>query len=418
MDIPITQVRKPLLKRINKPVAIFLALGLSALAVPFWASKALPTVEENDIWVGQVQRGQMTREVRGVGLLVPADIRWVVSASSGRVERLMIKPGAKVKPDTVIAHISNPQLNRQLQQAKWDLEAAEANLLAITAQLEEQKLEQQLLVIEAQMGLESATMLQKAQQPLAEKSIISDIDFEKTKLTTAQSKVLLSFRKKTQLRREDVIEARLLAEKAMVKKYQNMLQHIEAQVKELTVTAGINGVLQSLTVEVGQQVEIGSSIAHVADPASLVAELQVQQVQAKDLQLDLLVLVDTRNGLVNGHISRIDPRVFQGNVQIDVELTDPLPKGARPDLSVTGVITIESIQDTLFVERPAGASPQTESHLFVLDANSKVASQTQVSFGRASVNQMEVISGLEAGDFVLISDTSAFGQHLSIRITQ
>lgn len=204
MDIPVLNSKKRSVFSIGKkPIFWFFVCGLALLTVPYFWSNALPSVDEGDIWVGQVKRGQMSREVRGVGLLAPADILWVVSESSGRVERLLIKPGARVTKESVIAHIANPQLNRQLQQAKWDLDAARANMLAVKAQMEEQKLEQQLLVTEAKMALESANMLQKAQFPLAQKSIISDIDFETTKLKTQQSEVWLKFRKQTQQRRMD-----------------------------------------------------------------------------------------------------------------------------------------------------------------------------------------------------------------------
>lgn len=419
MDIPVSRSNKHIwVARLNKPFVYLVIAAIALFSMPFFWSSSLPTIDESEIWVGQVKRGQMSREVRGVGVLAPADIRWIVSESQGRVERLLIKPGARVTQDSVIAHISNPQLNRQLQQAKWDLDAAGANLLAVTAQMEEQKLEQQLRVTEAKMALESARMLQKAQFPLAQKSIISDIEFETTKLNTQQSEVVLEFRRQSQKQRIEVIAARLAAEQALLHKYQNIVQHIEAQVQELVVKAGINGVLQALSLQVGQQVEVGSSIAHVADPASLIAELQVPQVQAKDISLDLRVTVDTRNGVIQGKVSRIDPRVFEGNVQVDVELTSPLPKGARPDLSVTGIITIESIQDTLFVERPTGSLPQSDSQLFVLDPQSQIASLTPIKLGRASVNQVEVLEGASVGDFILISDTSAYGQYPEIRISQ
>lgn len=418
MDIPVAKQKIRFLSKAKSPWALVILVLLSLLIVPFFWRDAIPSVNESEVWVGEVKRGQMAREVRGVGVLAPSDIRWIVSASAGRVERLMIKPGARVQKGSVIAHVTNPQLNRQLQQAQWDWDAAKAKLLAVTAELEEQKLEQQMLVTEAELNLESARMLEQAQLPLAEKNIISDIDFENTKLKTRQSDILLTFRRQTQQRRLEVIDARLQAEKAQVEKYHNLVNNVEAQVAELTITAGIDGVLQAISVEVGQQVDVGSTMAHVADPESLVAELQIPQVQAKDISLDLMVSVDTRNGLIEGRVSRIDPRVSQGNVQVDVELLSQLPQGARPDLSVTGVITIESIQDTLYVERPSGISPSTESKLFVLDPTNQIANQTTVNLGRASVSQIEVLSGLSAGDFVLISDTSAFGEHPSIRITQ
>jgi HlyD family secretion protein len=418
MDIPVTKGKTGFFSKLN-PFWVLLVLAvLMVFALPLFLEDAMPSIDESEIWIGEVKRGQMAREVRGVGVLAPSNIRWIVSASAGRVERILVKPGARVEQGTILAHVSNPQLNRQLQQAQWDWDAAKAKLLAVTAELEEQKLEQQMLIAEAELNLESAKMLEQAQLPLAQKNIISDIDFENTKLQTRQNEVMLTFRRKSQQRRLEVIEARLQAEKAQVEKFHNLVSNIEAQVAELTITAGIDGVLQAISVEVGQQVDLGSTIAHVADPASLVAELQIPQVQAKDIALDLPVSIDTRNGLIEGRVSRIDPRVSQGNVQVDIELLSTLPQGARPDLSITGIITIESIQDTLYVERPSGISPKTESKLFVLDPGNQIANQTTVNLGRASVSQIEILSGLSAGDFVLISDTSAFGEHPTIRITQ
>jgi HlyD family secretion protein len=418
MDIPVTKGKTGFFSKLN-PFWVLLVLAvLMVFALPLFLEDAMPSIDESEIWVGEVKRGQMAREVRGVGVLAPSNIRWIVSASAGRVERILVKPGARVEQGTILAHVSNPQLNRQLQQAQWDWDAAKAKLLAVTAELEEQKLEQQMLIAEAELNLESAKMLEQAQLPLAQKNIISDIDFENTKLQTRQNEVMLTFRRKSQQRRLEVIEARLQAEKAQVEKFHNLVSNIEAQVAELTITAGIDGVLQAISVEVGQQVDLGSTIAHVADPASLVAELQIPQVQAKDIALDLPVSIDTRNGLIEGRVSRIDPRVSQGNVQVDIELLSTLPQGARPDLSITGIITIESIQDTLYVERPSGISPKTESKLFVLDPGNQIANQTTVNLGRASVSQIEILSGLSAGDFVLISDTSDFGEHPTIRITQ
>jgi HlyD family secretion protein len=418
MDIPVTKGKTGFFSKLN-PFWVLLVLAvLMVFALPLFLEDAMPSIDESEIWIGEVKRGQMAREVRGVGVLAPSNIRWIVSASAGRVERILVKPGARVEQGTILAHVSNPQLNRQLQQAQWDWDAAKAKLLAVTAELEEQKLEQQMLIAEAELNLESAKMLEQAQLPLAQKNIISDIDFENTKLQTRQNEVMLTFRRKSQQRRLEVIEARLQAEKAQVEKFHNLVSNIEAQVAELTITAGIDGVLQAISVEVGQQVDLGSTIAHVADPASLVAELQIPQVQAKDIALDLPVSIDTRNGLIEGRVSRIDPRVSQGNVQVDIELLSTLPQGARPDLSITGIITIESIQDTFYVERPSGISPKTESKLFVLDPGNQIANQTTVNLGRASVSQIEILSGLSAGDFVLISDTSAFGEHPTIRITQ
>lgn len=418
MDIPVKQSTKYLSKKRISSIALITLLVAAAWMSHQFLSAAVPAVKQTDIWVSEVKQGAFTREVRGIGVLVPSDTRWIAAGSAGRVERVLVKPGARVSADSIIAELSNPELVSQLQQAQWELDAAEANLLALEAQLHEQTLAQALLVTQARMALESAKLKEQAEKPLADKHIISELDFANTKLNTSQKQAELEIHLKTQQRRAQVVQAKLRAEAANVRKYKNMAKHYQTQMQGLTIKADIDGVLQQVSVDVGQRINVGSNIAHVARPDSLMAELQVQENMVQDLQIDFPVSIDTRNGLVNGKVKRIDPRVQNGNVQIDVELTGELPSGARPDLSVTGSIVVEHIEDALYIDRPAGTAALTEARLFRLSPSRDQAEQRHIRLGKASVSSIQVIAGLQRGDSVIVSDMSEFDQHNAIRITQ
>ncbi|MEM6604860.1 MAG: HlyD family efflux transporter periplasmic adaptor subunit [Pseudomonadota bacterium] len=418
MDIPVasSRTRNPIAR--HPVVSVLASLVAIALCSAYVLEPAVPGVKHSELWISEAKSGRFTREVRGVGVLVPSEVRWIAAASAGRVERVLIKPGASVLSDTVIAELSNPELINELERARWDLDGAESNLLALEAQLQEQTLERELLVTQASIALETARLKQKTEQPLADQKIISALDFENTKLNTRLRETELNIRRQAQQRGEDVALAKLAAEQANVRRYKNMVQHFEEQMASLKITADITGVLQEISVDVGQRVEVGGNIARVAQPDSLLAELQVQENLVQDLRVGLPVTVDTRNGLVEGRIKRIDPRVRAGNVQIDVDLISALPNGARPDLSVTGTIIAEEIKDALYIDRPAGAAALTDARLFRLDSNGELATLSDVQFGKASVSSIQVLAGLQPGDAVIVSDTSEFNQHSAVRIVQ
>ena len=418
MDIPIKKQRISIANPYVKWALIAVCLCTLAFLSVRFLKAAAPSVKQQDVWISSVKQGSFTREVRGVGVLVPSEIRWIAANSPGRVERVLVKPGAMVSKDTVIAELSNPDLQSLLQQAKWELDAAEANLLALNAQLQEQTLEQELLVTQAKMALASAQLKEKAEQPLAVKSIISELDFANTKLNTEQRQAELSIRIKTQARRTEVVEAKLQAEQAIVRKFKNMVNLYESQIAALVITSDIEGVLQQVSVDVGQRVEVGGNIARVARPDSLMAELQIQENRVQDLQLGFPVTVDTRNGLVAGVVKRIDPRVDNGNVQVDVEITGDLPVGARPDLSVTGTIVVEHIENALYIDRPAGAAALTDTKLFTLSEGESQAELRNIKLGKASVSSIQVLAGLQPGDAVIVSDMTEFNQHSAIDIVQ
>lgn len=418
MDIPVSKTKKAIFAPSLKIALLIAGLLVAAFFSTRFLNVAVPTVNQTDLWISQVKQGEFIREVRGVGVLVPSEIRWIAAASAGRVERILVKPGAYVTKDTIIAELSNPELVSQLQQAQWELDAAEANLLALEAQLQEQTLEQELYITQAKMALESAKLKEKAETPLAEKNIVSALDFANTQLTTQQKQTELAIRLKSQKRRADVVKAKLVAERANLRKFRNMANLLKTQKRALTITADIEGVLQQISVDVGQRVNIGGNIAKVARPDSLMAELQVQENMVQDLQLGFPVKIDTRNGFVDGLVKRIDPRVQNGNVLVDVELTGALPKGARPDLSITGTIIVEQISNTLYIDRPAGVAASSETRLFRLNANQDFAELRKIQLGKASVSSIQIIAGLQDGDTVIVSDMSEFDQHDSIKIAQ
>lgn len=416
MDIPVSSSNSARSRSFVKTGIVLSALIVAAIVASLLLDPAMPSVKQNDVWISEVRQGEFTRKVRGVGVLVPAEIRWIAANSAGRVERILVKPGAVVNTNTVIAEMSNPQLHNQLKQAEWERDAAQANLVALEAQLQEQTLEQTLAVTQARMALEAARLKERAEQPLADKRIISELDFAATQLNTQQREAELEMRLQTQQRRGQLVEARLAAERAVVRKYQNIVSHFDQQLSALKITSDIDGVLQQVSVDVGQRVDVGSNIARVANPDSLLAELQVQENLVPDLRLNLPVTIDTRNGLVEGVVKRIDPRVHNGNVQVDVELRSALPPGVRPDLSVTGAIVVEHIAQALYIDRPSGAQAQSEARLFKLDPARGVAEQQAIRLGKASVSTIEVVAGLNHGDAVIVSDTSHLNQHSVIKL--
>lgn len=417
MDIPVANKQASIKKKIYLGLTLVVATILLLVAV-FGLKPALPSVPESELWISEVKEGEFIRQVRGVGVLAPSEIRWIAVNAAGRVENVLVKPGAFVKKDTVIARLSNPVLQNELQRAKWELDAAQANLLALKAQLQEQTLDHKLLITQASMALKAAELKEQAERPLAQKNIISDLDFAKTVLNTKQSAAILEIRQQTQTHRSQLIDAKLAAQEAQVRKFRNMVNHYQDQIASLTIKSDIEGVLQQISVDIGQRVEMGSNIARVARPDSLIAELQVQENLVQDLQLGLPVSIDTRNGLVSGEVLRIDPRVINGNVQVDVSLLDTLPAGARPDLSVIGTIVVEQISKTLYIDRPNGAAALSNTSLYKLDDSLQYAKLANISLGKASVSTIQVLSGLEIGEKVVVSNMNEFREHEQIKILQ
>ncbi|MEM9533036.1 MAG: HlyD family efflux transporter periplasmic adaptor subunit [Pseudomonadota bacterium] len=398
---------------------LYVVVGIVALAAVGVAvssrGSSSPSVARNAVWTDTVREGEFVREVRGPGTLVPREIRWIPAVSAGRVERILVKPGARVEEDSVLAELSNPELVRQADEARWQAEAAAAEWRSLEAELDRQLLDAQAGLAAVRVDYESARLQAEAEGSLAKDGVVSKLQYQQSQLRADQLKLRIGFEERRIVRLELSIKAQLDARHATVEQAARLREQRERQVADLRIRSGIAGVLQQVPVEEGQQVELGTNVARVARPDELIAELRIAETQAQDVQLDQAVKVDTRNGIVGGRVIRIDPAVQNGTVQVDVELVGDLPAGARPDLSVDGTIEIERLDNVLFVGRPAYSQPETLLSLFRLDSESQ-ARRVDVAFGRASVNLIEVRSGLKQGDRVILSDTAAYEGVETLRI--
>lgn len=416
MDIPRPENKR---KRRIRQVAV----GIGAVALVVIATVGLgrlepaaPSVARASVWVDTVREGEMLRQVRGPGTLVPREIRWIAAQTDGRVERIVVRPGAVVEPETVIVEMSNPDLVQQTEEARYALEAAEAEFTETELNLRSQQLDQRAAHAVARAEYESARLQAEAEKSLSEDGIVSVLQYRRSELLAEQLKVRLDIEADRVQQFTTSVEARLAAQRARLEQVRNAYQRRLEQIASLDVKAGISGVLQQVPVEEGQRVALGANIARVARPEELMAELRIAETQARDVQVGQRVDIDTRNGIVAGRVVRIDPAVQAGTVQVDVELTGELPRGARPDLSVDGTIEIERLPSVVYTGRPAYGQPDSTVSLFKLADGGAYAVRVPVQLGRSSVNAIEIIQGLEPGEQVILSDTSAWDEYDRIRL--
>ncbi len=391
-------------------LVIVAVAGLSALG------PAIPSIERSSVLVDTVKRGELLREVRGPGTLVPKEIRWIAAETAAHVERIVIKPGAMVKPDTVILELGNPEVDDQLLAAKTAVTAAQSDLAAKRTDLNSKLLDEQSALAQVKSEYETARMQAEAEKPVAEKGVIPAVQYKKSMVILEQYKERMAIEGQRVVEFRRNIASQVAAEQARLDQLIATRELRQRQADALHVRAGIEGILQQVPVEEGQQVAAGANLARVARPGELMAELRIAETQAKDVALGQPVKVDTRNGIVDGKVLRVDPAVQNGTVQVDVELDGKLPPGARPDLSVDGTIQIERLPDVVYVGRPAFGQPDSEVRLFRLDAAGDVASRVPVMLGKSSVNLIEIVKGLNPGDKVILSDTSAYDQNDRVRL--
>ena len=387
-----------------------ITLGLARL------KPAAPTVERGSIWVDTVMRGPMVRQVRGLGTLVPEEVRWIPAATESRVERIYVKPGAAVKTDTILLELSNPELELAALDAQMQLRAAEADHTNLKVGLESQRLDEQANAATIQASFHQARLQAEADEELAKDGLVPNLT-----LKLSQSKAQeLGTRKELEEKRLNIsaeaAEAQLAAQQAKVDQLRALARLKKSQVDALRVRPGLEGVLQQLPVQVGQRVAPGATLAKVADPRRLKAELKIAETQAKDIQIGQPAVIDTRNGVVAGHVARIDPAVQNGTVTVDVAFDAALPKGSRPDLSVDGTIELERLTDVLHVGRPAFGQEQSSVGIFRLQPGGREAERVKVRLGRSSVNMIEIVDGLKEGDQVILSDTSAWDAFDRLRL--
>ncbi|HEY7790182.1 MAG TPA: HlyD family efflux transporter periplasmic adaptor subunit [Vicinamibacterales bacterium] len=417
MDIarPASVAKKKRLRRI-----MFLAGGLVAVAVITLGlsrlKPAAPTVDRATVWIDTVKSGSMLREVRGLGTLVPEDIRWIPATTEGQVEQILIYPGTPVTPDSVILVLSNPQLQQEAQDAELQLKAAEADRASLEAKLASDLLTQRSTVAQVQSDYTQAAMQAKVNEELSKQQLQSDLITKQSEVKADQLKTQLALAQSQIAGAADANKAQLAAQQAKVEQARAAYQLKASQVDQLKVRAGVAGVLQAVPVEVGQRVNNTTNLARVVDPTKLKAQLKIAETQAKDIQLGQQASIDTRNGVVDGVVSRIDPAVVDGTVTVDVRMRGPLPKGARPDLSVDGTIELERLANVLYVGRPAFGQENSTVGLFKLTDGGEDAERVQVKLGKSSVNTVEILGGLKNGDQVILSDMSAWDAVDRIRL--
>jgi HlyD family secretion protein len=390
---------------------LLITLGLSRL------KPAAPSVDRATLVIDTVKRGGMLRQVRGLGTLVPEDFRWIPAATDGRVERIVVLPGSIVTADTVILELSNPELEMQALDAESQVRAAEAAYTELKVRLESQHLDQEAAAASVQADYAQARMRADTDEELAQQGLVADLNRKLSKVTADQLENRHRIEQKRLAIAGDSIKAQLAGMRAQVDQKRVLARLRRSQVQAQAVRAGIGGMLQQVPVEVGQRVSPGTILAKVAEQNRLKAVIRVAETQAKDIQVGQPASIDTRNGIVEGRVSRVDPASQNGTVTVDVALAGELPKGARPDLSVDGTVELERLEDILYVGRPAqGGQGPGPVGLFKLEEGGSTATRVTVRLGRASVSTVEVVEGLKEGDQVVLSDTSAYDAVDRIRL--
>jgi len=415
-------IKRPPKSKLKKKIrnAVMIVVGLAAIGgITYGLTKlkpAAPTLDRSTAVIETVKRGEMVRDVRGNGTLVPDVTRWVPAPADGRVERILLKAGVEVDSSSVIAELSNPQLEQQATDTSFQVKAAEADLENLKVKLESDTMTQKAAIATINAQYSQAKLQLDADETLAKERLVAELQLKISRVNVQD----LANRLKVE---QDRLAVSAKSTKAQLNAAASRLDQLRAlaalrqrEVEALKVRAGTNGVLQQVLITEGQQVTPGTNIARVADPTSLKAVLRVPETQIKDMRVGQHAIIDTRNGLIEGQVSRIDPAAREGTFEIDVSLNGPLPSSARPDLSVDGTIELERLHDVLKVGRPAFGQAQQTIGMFVLTPDGSEAERRTVKLGRNSVSTIEILEGLREGEQVIISDTSALDSYNRIRI--
>ncbi len=412
-----SNARAKKIRRIIYAAAAFLLIG----GVSYGLSRlrpAAPTVDRATIWPDEVKRGPMLREVRGLGTLVPEDIRWIPAQTNATVERIVLRPGATVHPNSVILELSDPQLQRDLLDAGYLLKGAEADYANLKVQVNSQLMNQKSTEASVRSDYEQARLQHDVDVKLMKEGIQSSHVEELSRVKEDQLAIRLQLEAERTRVATDSGAAQLAAQEAKVEEQRALYNLKKSQYDALHLRAGIEGVLQLVPVEEGQQVTPGTNLARVADPHKLKAEIKIPETQAKDVLIGQKATIDTRNGIVDGHVSRTDPSVQNGTVTVDVSMDKPFPpgSGARADLSVDGTVELENLKDVLYVGRPVNGQSDSTIGLFKIVGDGSEAVRVNVKLGRSSVNTIEIRDGLKVGDKVILSDMSQWDAFDRIRL--
>ena len=427
MDVPRKDAAK---KRLIKRIIIGLIVIVALLPVGYYVGipfvfkgrlkPAAPGVELSTLWPDTVRRGPMVLEVHGLGTLIPEDTLLIPAQTDGRIEKILIKPGTPVKPDSIILIMTNQELQTALLDAQFTLKAAQAAYTDLRVTLEKQGLDLQANAAQVSADYHSALLKAERDDALVKEGLVAPVDAKISDVTAQELSTRNGIEEKRLSINQESVEAQLAAQKVKVDQLEAEYKLKLQQVEELKVRAGAEGMLQALPeaqkVEEGQKVLAGTALGKVAQPSHLKAELKIAETQAKDVTIGQPAVIDTRNGLVKGKVSRIDPAVLNGTVTVDCRLEGALPAGARPDLSVDGTIELMRLDDVVFMGRPVFGQADSKVSLFKMEPEGKYANRVQVTLGRASVNTIEVRTGLNVGDRVILSDMSAWDQYDRIKL--
>jgi HlyD family secretion protein len=421
MDVPRGKevARKKLIKRIIAGVVVIAAIplitwGLSRL------KPAAPSVDRATVWIDTVKRGPMLREVRGLGTLVVEEFVWVPAQFDARVEKINFLPGAKVHPNDVVMILKQPQMDLDAADLEAQVKQAQAQYDNLRVQLQSSQLAQESVTEQVKSDMEQAALQADRDQQLNKLDLKSDVDTKVSIAKWEELKGRYSLSKKQLDISGESIKAQLDAQKVLIENLKAKLKLKQEQVDQLTIRAGVEGVVTQLgtattPLEAGMRVAPGTILAKIAQPNRLKATLKIPETQVKDVVIGQVAAIDTRNGIIPGHVTRIDPASVNGTVDVDVKLEGEAP-GMRPDLSVDGTITLERLADVVYVGRPVIGQPGAKITLFKLDADGKEAQRVPVTLGVSSVNTIEVVNGLKVGDQVVLSDMSAQDAYNRIRL--
>jgi len=393
-------------------VLVGVTVGISRL------KPAAPTVDRSTIWTDTVKRGSMLRQVRGLGSLIPSheDVRQIPAETEATVIRIDKLPGSQVQADTVLVEMSNPQLEQEALDAQLQVKAAEAEYQSLKVKLDSDLMTQKAGAATVSADYNEAQRQAQTDKSLYDLGVISGLAARASE-GKAQEMVTRNQIEDERLKiNQQAIGSQLAVQQAKIGQMRALADLKQKQLQRLRVQAGVEGVLVELPLQVGQRVLPGTELAKIVQPNHLMAELKIPETQARDVQIGEPASIDTHNGVIPGEVSRVDPAVQNGTVTVDVKLTGELPKGARPDLSVDGTIDLEKLDNVLYVGRPAFGQENSTISMFKLDPSGNGASRVQVKTGRASVNQIQVESGLKEGDTVVLSDMSRWDNTDRVRL--
>ena len=423
MDVPRKDAARRKWVRRGLAAAVLLVV-VPAVSIMLGRLKpASPIVEASSVWPDTVKRGEMLVNHRGLGTLVAEEILFVAAVTEGRVKKILVRPGTSVTADTVIVQLTSPELEQLTLDAEYAVKMSEAKLRDLKVTLDSQTLTQRAELARLETELTQARLTYELRETMFKEGLERPLPYKIAKANFEDLGKRYELEQERLALRKDSVEAQTALQNADIDKLRAMYQLRKGQLDALSVRAGVAGMLQELPgllpntqLQEGQRVPSGTVLAKVAQPTKLKAELKIPETQIKDVVPGQIAQIDTRNGIIPGRVSRIDPAAKEGTVLVDVRLEGPLPPGARPDLSVDGTIEISRLPDVLYIQRPAFGQPNSTVSIFKYEPDGKAASRVQVKFGRTSVNTIEVLEGLRVGDRVILSDMSAWDAHDRVRL--